>query len=42
MPNHVKQLRFVSKFFQGVAKVIWRQFDIWTLQVWALELGEHG
>jgi hypothetical protein len=28
--DHVKRLRFVSKFFQGVPKVIWRQFIIWT------------
>jgi hypothetical protein len=28
--DHVKQLRFVTKFFQGVPKVIWCQFVIWT------------
>jgi hypothetical protein len=31
--DHVKRLGFVSKFCQGVSKVIWRQFVICTLQI---------
>jgi hypothetical protein len=31
--DHVKRLGFVSKFCQGVPKVIWHQFVIWTSQI---------
>jgi hypothetical protein len=31
--DHVKQLRIAPKLRQGVFKVVWRHFDIWTLWI---------
>jgi hypothetical protein len=31
--DHVKRLGFVSKFCQGMTKVIWHLFVIWTSQI---------
>jgi hypothetical protein len=40
--NHVKRLRNFLKLRQGVFKVVWRHFGIWTYLIQVLKNREHS